>query len=129
MQLLAYAVLGRPDNSLLLHAQEDVLRECLNRFYSRAEGDEEGVTIYSRSKEQTQMLLLYLLMTALIAEDYQLGPRQFEALRSELKLAPQELVTCYRWVRPQSSMVQSIHMISSGIDWPSQAPWMHCEHC
>ncbi len=41
-------------------------------------------------------MLLYLLMTALIAEDYNLGGRQFESLRATLKLTPQDLVTSYR---------------------------------
>ncbi|CAL8464180.1 g3715 [Coccomyxa elongata] len=76
--------------------QEDVLRGCLDRFYSRAKGEEEGVEVYSRTKEQARMLLLHVLVTALIAEDYSLGARQFEALRAALKLTPQDMVTHYR---------------------------------
>ena len=45
---------------------------------------------------QARMLLLHLLLAALIAEDFLLGAPQFEALRAELKLPPQDLVTCYR---------------------------------
>lgn len=78
--------------------QEDVLRGCLARFYSRAKGEEEGTEVYSRTKEQARMLLLHLLITALIAEDYSLGARQFEALRATLKLTPQDMVTHYRCV-------------------------------
>lgn len=72
-----------------------MLRACLDRFYSRAKG-EEGVDEYSRTKEQGRMLLLHLLMTALIAEEFTLGARQFEALRATLKLTPKEMVTYYR---------------------------------
>ena len=73
-----------------------MLRACLDRFYSRAKGEEEGVEVFSRTKEQARMLLLHLLVTALIAEDYSLGGRQFEALRAALRLTPQDMVTHYR---------------------------------
>ena len=73
-----------------------MLRGCLGRFYSRAKGEEEGIEEYSRTKEQARMLLLHLLITALIAEDYSLGARQFEALRAALKLTPQDMVTHYK---------------------------------
>ena len=42
------------------------------------------------------MLLLHLLLAALIAEDYELSAKQFEALRAALKASPQELVTCFK---------------------------------
>ena len=48
---------------------------------------------------QARMLLLHLLLAALVAEDFQLGAPQFEALRATLKLPPQDLVTCYRCSR------------------------------
>ena len=85
-----------PPPSRAFPAQEDVLRVCLDRFYSRAKGEEEGVEVFSRTKEQARMLLLHLLVTALIAEDYSLGGRQFEALRAALRLTPQDMVTHYR---------------------------------
>lgn len=73
-----------------------MLRACLEQFYSRSEGDQEGVEVYSRSKEQHRALLLHALITALIAEDFEMGSRVFEALRSALKLAPQDMVTYYK---------------------------------
>jgi hypothetical protein len=74
----------------------DVLQPLLEQYYSAEEGQEEGDRVYSRTKEQGSALLLTLLMTALIAEDYSMGGRQFEALRAALKLTPQELVNFYR---------------------------------
>ena len=56
----------------------------------------EHFPLLCRTKEQHRSMLLYLLMTALIAEDYNLGKRQFESLRATLKLTPQDLVTSYR---------------------------------
>jgi hypothetical protein len=86
--------------------QEDVLRACLERFYSRAEGDREGIEVYSRSKEQHRMLLLHLLIVALVAEDFEMGSRVFEALRAALKLAPQEMATCYRYALRKCSSIR-----------------------
>ena len=76
--------------------QEDVLRGCLGRFYSRAKGEEEGTELYSRTKKQARLLLLHLLVVALIADDYSLGTRHFEALRAALKLTPQDLVAHFK---------------------------------
>lgn len=56
----------------------------------------QGVSSCSVATYQARLLLLHLLLAALIAEDFQLGAPQFEALRAALKLPPQELVTCYR---------------------------------
>lgn len=73
---------------------------CLQQGIVLASGDEsvklEQVSLQCRTKEQHRSMLLYLLMTALIAEDYNLGGRQFELLRATIKLTPQELVTSYR---------------------------------
>ncbi len=69
-----------------------MLRACLDHFYSRAPGHEEGAEVFSRSKEQHRLLLLHLLMAALFGEDYEMGGRCFEALRAAL----QDMVTCYR---------------------------------
>lgn len=73
-----------------------MLQPLLQQYYSAEEGQQEGDTVYSRTKEQGSALLLTLLMTALIAEDHNMGGRQFETLRAALKLTPQELVNLYR---------------------------------
>ena len=73
-----------------------MLQPLLEQYYYAEEGQEEGDRVYSRTKEQGSALLLTLLMTALIAEDYSMGGRQFEALRAALKLTPQDLVNLYR---------------------------------
>jgi hypothetical protein len=88
--------LTHPAMTFTCVVQEDVLRGCLGRFYSRAKGEEEGSELYSRTKEQARMLLLHLLVVALIADDYSLGARQFEALRAALKLTPQDLVAHFK---------------------------------
>ena len=88
--------LTHPAMTFTCVVQEDVLRGCLGRFYSRAKGEEEGTELYSRTKEQARMLLLHLLVVALIADEYSLGARQFEALRAALKLTPQDLVTHFK---------------------------------
>ena len=72
-----------------------VLQPLLEQYYGRDES-QEGHTVYSRTKEQQRALLLCLLMTALIAEDYDLGGRQFEALRAALKMMSGELRNYYR---------------------------------
>ena len=54
-----------------------MLQPLLEQYYG-AEESFEGHTVYSRTKEQHRSILLCLLMTALIAEDYDLGGRQFE---------------------------------------------------
>lgn len=76
--------------------QVDVLQPLLEHYYSAEGGQEEGDMVYSRTKEQGRALLLTLLMTALIAEDYNMGGRHFETLRAALKLTPQELINFYR---------------------------------
>lgn len=72
-----------------------MLQTLLEQFYSAEEND-RGDRIYSRTKEQHRTLLLHLLMAALIAEDYNMGGRQFELLRATLKLTSQEVVGNYR---------------------------------
>ena len=76
-------------------SQADVLQPLLEQFYNLEE-TVEGSRVYSRTDEQRRAMLLYLLMTALIAEDYNLGGRQFEALRATLKLTTDEFVKYYR---------------------------------
>jgi hypothetical protein len=64
-------------------------------FYRQvAEGD--GGQHYVRSAEQRQLLMMYTLVVSLIVEGYTLGPRQFEALRSELKVPHDQLALFYR---------------------------------
>ena len=60
-------------------------------------------------RRQARMLLLHLLLAALIAEDFQLGAPQFEALRAALKLPPQDLVTCYRCPASVHSCPQTLN--------------------
>ena len=72
-----------------------MLQPLLEQYYG-AEESLEGHTVYSRTKEHHRSLLLCLLMTALIAEDYDLGMRQFEALRAALKLTSRDLCSYYR---------------------------------
>ena len=74
-----------------------MLQPLLEQYYG-AEESLEGHMVYSRTKEQHRSMLLCLLMTALIAEDYDLGARQFEALRAALKLTSRDLSNCYRRV-------------------------------
>ena len=76
-------------------SQADVLQPLLEQFYNLEE-TADGNRVYSRTDEQRRSLLLYLLMAALIAEDYDLGARQFEALRAALKLTAEEFVKYYR---------------------------------
>ena len=72
-----------------------MLQPLLEQYYG-AEESPEGHTVYSRTKEQQRAMLLCLLMTALIAEDYDLGARQFEALWAALKMPSDELRNYYR---------------------------------
>ena len=69
-----------------------MLQPLLEKYYSAEEGQEEGDMVYSRTHKQDGKLLLMLLMTALIAEDYNMGGRQFEMLRAALELTPEKLV-------------------------------------
>ena len=78
--------------------QASVLQPLLEQYYGIDERP-EGHTVYSRTREQQRALLLCLLMTALIAEDYDLGARQFEALRAALKLTSGDLRNQYRCKR------------------------------
>lgn len=78
-----------------MQAQASVLQPLLEQYYG-AEESLEGHTVYSRTMEQERTMLLCLLMTALIAEDYDLGARQFEALRAALKLTSDGLRNYYR---------------------------------
>lgn len=80
-------------SSFLLQA--DVLQPLLDKF-CHMEETAEGNRVYSRTKPQETLLLCHLLMTALIAEDYDLGGRQFEALRDTLHLTPGKVIECYR---------------------------------
>ncbi len=75
--------------------QADLLQSLLDKFYHMEE-TEEGRRAYSRTGEQQTSLLLHLLMTALIAEDYNMGGRQFEALQATLKLPSDDIVKYYR---------------------------------
>ena len=72
-----------------------MLQPLLEQYYG-AEESLEGHTVYSRTNEQHRATLLCLLMIALIAEDYDLGARQFEALRASLKLASSKLCDFYK---------------------------------
>ena len=72
-----------------------MLQPLLDTFYHMEE-TEGGNRVYSRTGELQSMLLLHLLMTALIAEDYNMGGRQFEALQATLKATPDEIVKYYR---------------------------------
>ena len=72
-----------------------MLQPLLEQYYG-AEESEEGHMVYKRTQEQERAMLLCLLMTALIAEDYDLGARQFEALRAALKLTSGDLRNYYR---------------------------------
>ncbi len=72
-----------------------MLQPLLDMFYYMEE-NEGGNRVYSRAGEQQSLLLLHLLMTALIAEDYNMGGRQFEALQATLKLPSDEIVKYYR---------------------------------
>ncbi|CAL5226977.1 g9863 [Coccomyxa viridis] len=78
-----------------LQIQADLLQSLLDKFYHMEE-TEEGRRAYSRTGEQQTSLLLHLLMTALIAEDYNMGGRQFEALQATLKLPSDDIVKYYR---------------------------------
>ena len=78
-----------------MQAQASVLQPLLEQYYG-AEESLEGHIVYSRTMEQERSMLLCLLMTALIAEDYDLGARQFEALRAALKLTSDGLRNYYR---------------------------------
>ena len=72
-----------------------MLQPLLDKFCTMEE-TAEGNRVYSRTKPQQTLLRCHLLMTALIAEDYDLGGRQFEALRNTLHLTPGEVVQHYR---------------------------------
>ena len=72
-----------------------MLQPLLEQYYGKEESL-EGHTVYSRTQEQERSMLLCLLMTALIAEDYDLGARQFESLRAALKLTSSDLRSFYR---------------------------------
>ena len=78
-----------------MYALASVLQPLLEQYYGARESL-EGHTVYARTNEQHRSMLLCLLMTALIAEDYDLGARQFEALRAGLKLASGNMCDYYK---------------------------------
>ena len=96
--------------------QADVLQPLLETFYNLVE--EEGRQKYSRTKEQQRFMLLHLLTIALIAEEYNMGGRQFEALRVYLKIEAKELVKYYRQGLYGPCM-SAISCLLHSLPWPS----------
>jgi hypothetical protein len=51
------------------------------------------VDVYTRDDSQRELLLGHALVVALDVEGWKMAPEQFNALRTELKLKPQDLAT------------------------------------
>ena len=80
--------------------QVDVLDALLHdeRLYECAEAvGEEGHRAYRQSREQRQLALETALLAALGAERWRLSPETFDALRTELKATPAQLVAGFRY--------------------------------
>ena len=89
--------------SIVVHVQMDMLDHFLAKFYQhRTEGTNE---IYDISKDSKGLLLLYILIVAVLAEDGEMPSESFESLRECLRMASSELVSRLRW---EPSSMQSL---------------------
>lgn len=74
--------------------QMDMLDHFLSKFYQhRTEGTNE---IYDISRDSKGLLLLYILIVAVLAEDGEMSSDRFESLRECLKMASAEIVSRLR---------------------------------
>ena len=74
----------------------DMLDHFLSKFYQhRVEGNNE---IYDISKESKGLLLLYVLIVAVLAEDGEMSSETFDGLRECLRMASTELTSRLRSV-------------------------------
>jgi len=74
--------------------QMDMLDHFLSKFYQhRTEGTNE---IYDISRDSKGLLLLYILVVAVLAEDGEMSSDSFESLRECLKMASAEIVSRLR---------------------------------
>ena len=72
----------------------DMLDHFLAKFYQhRAQGTNE---IYDISKDSKGLLLLYVLIVAVLAEDGEMSSETFESLRECLRMASAEVVSRLR---------------------------------
>lgn len=78
----------------------DMLDHFLAKFYQhRVQGTNE---IYDISKDSKGLLLLYVLIVAVLAEDGEMTSETFESLRECLRMASSEVVSRLRCVLPLS---------------------------
>ncbi|KAK9810198.1 hypothetical protein WJX72_006510 [[Myrmecia] bisecta] len=76
------------------NVEVDVLEALLELFYHhRTEGT---VNFYERSKEKGGLMLLYILIVALLAEDDDMPASHFDELRDHLKLGRVDMATKFR---------------------------------
>jgi A49-like RNA polymerase I associated factor len=75
--------------------QDGCLPALLGLFYSRSADNAAGAT-YTQSATQRQLLTMYVLAVALIADGFSLGPREFEGLRVELNTNVEQLASLFR---------------------------------
>ena len=74
----------------------DMLDHFLAKFYQhRVEGNSE---IYDISKDSKGLLLLYVLIVAVLAEDGEMSAETFEGLRGCLRMASTEMTSRLRSV-------------------------------
>lgn len=74
--------------------QMDMLDHFLAKFYQRrTEGTNE---IYDISRESKGLLLLYVLIVAVLAEDGEMSSEHFQSLRECLRMASAEIVSRLR---------------------------------
>lgn len=59
-------------------------------FYNQSQ--DGNTEVWQRPKDKSNMLIAYILVAALLAENCFLTGESFEELRTTLKLAPQDLV-------------------------------------
>ena len=76
--------------------QMDMLDHFLAKFYQRrVQGTNE---IYDISRDSKGLLLLYVLIVAVLAEDGEMSSETFESLRECLRMASTEVVSRLRYV-------------------------------
>lgn len=68
-----------------LHTTDELGTALLGMFFSGSRTD-EGRDVFLRPKEQEELLLMYILVTAMLAEEWTLEPELVDALRGHLKL-------------------------------------------
>ena len=73
----------------------DLLQELLELFFTRTT-DAEGKDKYERSSQHKELLISYILVLVHLLEGAGIQAAEFEALRDQMKMSAQDLVTRFR---------------------------------